>query len=150
MQGMQARTLACSPRLKFQILVLVPLLQTALLEVSCQPILPIVQESRTNLPIAITSNYTKGEAWFYATESQPPHQATNFTAYETAATRIWPVLLIQANNDTKTFSTQMSCLRAKNAAQGSHEIGDVPGAGSHVEGVWWSLAAVFAVMGFLM
>ncbi|PVH75848.1 hypothetical protein DL98DRAFT_426840, partial [Cadophora sp. DSE1049] len=98
----------------------------------------------------ITSNYTMGSAWWFATESPPPHEASNFTAYETAATRIWPVLLIQSNNETNTYSTQMSCLRAKNAAQGSHEIGDVPGAGSRVEGVWWSLAAVFAVMGFLV
>lgn len=91
-----------------------------------------------------------GSAWWYATESPPPHEASNFTAYERAATRIWPVLLIQSNNETKTYSTQMNCLRAKNAAQGSHEIGDVPGAGTRVGGVWWSLMVVFAVMGFLI
>jgi hypothetical protein len=91
-----------------------------------------------------------GSAWWYATDSSPPREASNFTAYETAATRIWPVLLIQSNNETNAYTAEMGCLRAKNAAQGSHEIGDVPGAGSRVEGVGWSLAAVFAVMGFLV
>ncbi|KAL2071039.1 hypothetical protein VTL71DRAFT_12274 [Oculimacula yallundae] len=97
---------------------------------------------------SIEANYTMGSAWWYAAESPPFHQASNFTAYETAATRIWPVFLMQGNNETTTYSTQMSCLRAKTATQGSHEIGDVPGGGSRIEDVWWSLAAVFAVMGF--
>lgn len=102
--------------------------------------------------IEITKNYTMGSAWWYAADSSdsPPHAASNFTSYEVAATRIWPVLLIQSNNETNTFSTQMRYLRSTTATQSSHEIGDVPGAGNRVEDVWWSLAAVFTIVAFLV
>ncbi|KAH7351343.1 hypothetical protein BKA65DRAFT_396384 [Rhexocercosporidium sp. MPI-PUGE-AT-0058] len=122
----------------------------------CSISFPDIPSSCTGLfsPNGVTGpiepSYTMGSAWWYAADPLPAHKASNFTSYETAATRIWPVLLIQTNNQTKTFSTQMSCLRARTATQGSHEIRDVPGAGSRVNRVRWSLSAVFAVAGFMI
>lgn len=95
---------------------------------------------------------TSGQALFYNTDM--PHDVSN-TAYEVAATRIWPILLIQSPkrsvlNGTSITSVRMSCLKATNATPGSEKIGDVPRAGSWVGYNVLGLISVMAITAFVL
>jgi hypothetical protein len=72
-----------------------------------------------------------GGAFYF--DNSEPHDPSNTTFYENAATRIWPVMLIQSpknlhDNGAGFTHAGMSCLRATNPTQGSKAIGDVPSA----------------------
>ncbi|KAF7868414.1 hypothetical protein EAF04_004946 [Stromatinia cepivora] len=100
----------------------------------------------------ITSNQTDGSAWMY--ESSDPHDSTNLTFYEEAATRIWPMMLIQSpsvdfRGGAGFTNAKMSCLRARNITSGSQEVNDVPGAGNRVVFGGWTLFVAIVAMGLL-
>jgi len=84
--------------------------------------------------------------WFYFLDT--PHAPGNLTPYESAATRIFPISLIQSpnetfNNGSGATAIDTICLRAENVSSGSEPIGDFPGAGSKVSiGVWMALFVV--------
>ncbi|KAH8656246.1 hypothetical protein BGZ60DRAFT_532555 [Tricladium varicosporioides] len=82
------------------------------------------------------STFPDKSAYYHA--SSAAHNASNTTFYETAATRIWPIVIIQTgkygpNNASGISTTQMSCLRANATTKGSMGIGKVPGAAASVK-----------------
>ncbi|CZR69414.1 uncharacterized protein PAC_19314 [Phialocephala subalpina] len=99
------------------------------------------------------SNVTARQALFY--NADMPHNVSNHTPYEVAATRIWPILLVQSPrrdvfNGSGATSVGLSCLRATNFTPGSEEIGDVPGAGSRMGYSVWGLVGMMTMMAFAL
>ncbi|CAD6457563.1 0b098e37-7124-4ec1-a722-d729003e9370 [Sclerotinia trifoliorum] len=96
----------------------------------------------------IVSNQTHGSAWM--SRSSDPHDSADFTFYEEAVTRIWPILIMQSPSEdfrgTGLSFSNMSCLRAKNITSGSKNVNDVPGAGSRMALGGWTLFVVMGAM----
>ncbi|KAA8573421.1 hypothetical protein EYC84_005007 [Monilinia fructicola] len=100
----------------------------------------------------ITSNQTDGSAWMF--QSSDAHDPTNFTFYEEAVTRIWPMMLIQGpSNDFVGGGftiAQMSCLRATNITSGSRKVDSVPGAASRVMFDGWVTLVALGTLALLL
>ncbi|KAF4627858.1 hypothetical protein G7Y89_g10294 [Cudoniella acicularis] len=84
----------------------------------------------------LSSTFADRSAYYYASSAAYP--ASNTTYYEQAATRIWPIIVMQTgkygpNNASGISSTRMSCLRANATTEGSVAIGKVPGAAASVK-----------------
>src|SRR5215469_7175833 len=91
-----------------------------------------------------------GGAFWY--DESPPHDPSNTTHYESATTRIWPMMVIQSpknshDNGVGFTRAGISCLRA---TQGSKAIEDVPSVESHAKAGLVGLACFFAGMGLLL
>ena len=85
--------------------------------------------------------------FIYNTDGPPDASKTKY--YESAATRIWPIALIQSPKGTFEggaggMQSNMSCLKAMNATAGSQPIKEVPGAGSRLQFGVWALVATGA------
>jgi hypothetical protein len=72
---------------------------------------------------AISLNQTTGDSYFF--NASDPHDASNTTFYESAATRIWPLVLIQSSvkdGGGGATSAKMSCLRASMLLLGQRQL----------------------------
>jgi len=102
----------------------------------------------------ITPNQTLSlsQSWIYS--ASEPHDPSNTTYYEEAATRIWPMVLVQSpkssfNHGEGFMSAKMGCVRARNATEGSKEVDGVPGGAGRIAGN--GFGTIFGwVMGVMM
>ncbi|KUJ17849.1 uncharacterized protein LY89DRAFT_28129 [Mollisia scopiformis] len=100
-----------------------------------------------------TTNNTSGGLFLYTTDEL--HDPANLTFYETAATRIWPILVVQSpshdfEGGSGIISPSMRCLRAQNSTEGSTPIGDVPGVGSRFDFGVWKMSIVLMAMALVL
>lgn len=109
-----------------------------------------VSPSNFDIIIAFDSKFANGSAYIYS--SSPAHNASNDTYYQAAATRVWPIVVIQGGeNGTGIWVTSMSCLRANATTKGSEGIGSVPGAAVRIKTCSWVVMSVAGLVGvFLM
>lgn len=109
----------------------------------------LLADDKSNSRTELTANLTHSSPWIY--EASKPHAASNLTDYHSAATKVWPIVLVQGprTNFSGTTSSGISCLRAQSVSDGSKSIGDVPAAATQLG--YGTLGALgFACAGLLL